>query len=1529
MSDHWDKELLRYIAFTKSKTVALKEQEGRRTAGTASSLARRAKQFGTLSYYDNAGQFLQTALTNSKGGPLGIPGGFSEEDLEDNRVSPEQIREYENLVAAAFNSQQLSPAAKQRAGVVGGSVKAFRNAVIQALKWYYLPSALEGLDEKIAERVEQQLREAEQVVVEQQNEERFVELTRAWDAEATRLYGADLTRAVARKGNTDFFLFPCQKEAVRWILSSHKGILAHDMGLGKTLTASVAYYIMQRAVPGFQVDVIAPSNGLCEAAWKPTLGLFDGFKFRLTYKDAIDGTGSIPCAPAAKGGQGARPLIREERPEGFGVIVDEAHIYENPATDFSIKLADLLDGNLYKPSPVAEPIGLQRRFLEGPTSVLNRDFPLTSIEEKRSELLGKYLDTASNLRRNTGLSLLTDESTGPSTLRTWEMTAFLSVLGVDDDASDEKIRTTILGRDKDPKQALLRTIRLISSEYSWQGLYPTGRSLQSMTTNTNPVSKIMLLLAGPAPIKSGKADHPNKGIPIGEILHEQGSDGGPIRPRSGGVESFDGIYRWISRNFTSKQSEEYVRQFVKLIGLQRKALKGLGDGYFEPVNLVKKFGFSSQQEFSDAIPLRHINEFYGSYYRRPWFGIPTLARLFRTMDGNEVVTTPAITPPGGQGVMLPGTGIIPEMLAVAAAQLSAGNENKRPSMMARLREAQDVRNLLSVFSLNENILAQLYSAKDFNDGNWFVKPDGIHTEYDGRFVPNVTRFDLYSASTATGRVEGFAVSPQNLYRRWSRNYWKVTRDAYEKGLGNQYPGRREELDRPGEEGFLKKSTIILTCDRYANESYWFQRAANPPDAVTLLSGTPMKNARPDDLWPLLSYIRHPLTQLQVTEDPNTGFPIVVDGQARLRAYQSEFNNRGIEGGLLWIHDQLKDRGPMVSPRGALLWRSKQVAHPELVEQGWSSDPYCLTGLGDKQRIFINVRPNVDDRLALPDKVIKKLEKFAENQEADFKGGSKRGERAVLNQAENEAVAMVKAPLTAQFAIKLLKSGEKVVIFTQHKKAALEIAEIIDAWLAAQNKGYEPVQLLLGTDRQGKTISGEQREQVETQFQTNPRVRAVVASYAVGSTGYTLTESARLILNDLPYEPASIRQAEDRIFRIGQKRNPEIYWMQLDLPLNLPGQDVKPAADALNQARVFTKISQMETLLAGEALGSLEGDRIEPERSRDDIFAEVEETESLPLGFPQISYEVVDTLRPKTAEILMVPVGDGQSIRSIPAFGPNLGRDNWRAPTGRTSRKNVRFIQRLNKAGLIEALDEDLSDLDLDEDLLGSLKQWAVISTLENADTSASDVVAIKTSAKFPEIYFTMTQPTAAQRRALREAFERTQADPSTETEDAFERAKERVQDSVRITNVGLTKSGWSRVSKDFVDLIRQSTPVTLPQGTFSAVTRKSQPVSRGTKGARVMQDLVNGARRVARMLKRGESVKHEAGRTGTANKIKVVGYRRMVEGKPMYVVMPIIGGQAQDALVFSCPNSAAKTFMRYARLADSARSRRSKEFIVI
>jgi len=56
------------------------------------------------------------------------------------------------------------------------------------------------------------------------------------------------------------------------------------------------------------------------------------------------------------------------------------------------------------------------------------------------------------------------------------------------------------------------------------------------------------------------------------------------------------------------------------------------------------------------------------------------------------------------------------------------------------------------------------------------------------------------------------------------------------------------------------------------------------------------------------------------------------------------------------------------------------------------------------------------------------------------------------------------------------------------------------------------------------------------FQTDGRTRAMILSLKAGGTGLNLTAASQVIHYDLWWNPAVERQATDRAYRIGQKRN---------------------------------------------------------------------------------------------------------------------------------------------------------------------------------------------------------------------------------------------------------------------------------------------------------------------------------------------------------------------------------------------------------
>lgn len=96
-----------------------------------------------------------------------------------------------------------------------------------------------------------------------------------------------------------------------------------------------------------------------------------------------------------------------------------------------------------------------------------------------------------------------------------------------------------------------------------------------------------------------------------------------------------------------------------------------------------------------------------------------------------------------------------------------------------------------------------------------------------------------------------------------------------------------------------------------------------------------------------------------------------------------------------------------------------------------------------------------------------------------------------------------------------ENGEPLVVFSAHVEPLRVLSER-DGWALVDG-----------------SVTGDERENVIARFQAG-EYRGIACSYGAGGVGITLTRASHALQIDFPWSPALIKQAEDRLCRIGQK-----------------------------------------------------------------------------------------------------------------------------------------------------------------------------------------------------------------------------------------------------------------------------------------------------------------------------------------------------------------------------------------------------------
>ena len=117
------------------------------------------------------------------------------------------------------------------------------------------------------------------------------------------------------------------------------------------------------------------------------------------------------------------------------------------------------------------------------------------------------------------------------------------------------------------------------------------------------------------------------------------------------------------------------------------------------------------------------------------------------------------------------------------------------------------------------------------------------------------------------------------------------------------------------------------------------------------------------------------------------------------------------------------------------------------------------------------------------------------------------------------------PHTIELANKFIENGEKVIIATCYDEELNRLKEYYGDRCVVYN---------------GK-MTAKKKDAARDKFLEDPNVMVFIGNVIAAGVGLNLTVSHKMIFNNMDFVPSSCRQMEDRIYRIGQKHDVDIYY----------------------------------------------------------------------------------------------------------------------------------------------------------------------------------------------------------------------------------------------------------------------------------------------------------------------------------------------------------------------------------------------------
>lgn len=266
------------------------------------------------------------------------------------------------------------------------------------------------------------------------------------------------------------------------------------------------------------------------------------------------------------------------------------------------------------------------------------------------------------------------------------------------------------------------------------------------------------------------------------------------------------------------------------------------------------------------------------------------------------------------------------------------------------------------------------------------------------------------------------------------------------------------------------------------------------EGVLMLTGTPMKNGKPSNLFPLLKAVNHPLGRHQ-------------------KAYEAHFcAGREVNFG----------RGKVWQATGAA--NLEQLHKLTKTHMLHLTKETCLKDLPPLSRTFVSV-PVSSRRQMQHNHALQELARIYETKRSSGPDDKLLG--AVQKVRMMGSLAKVEAAV--EKAKTILLEQPAIVIFTSFQEVAKQVhRQLAEAgWTGELLTGKTPA---------------EKRQAMVDNFQKGLS-SVFCCTFGAGGVGLTLTAAHSVILLDRPWTPGDAHQAEDRVRRIGQTMPVTSIWLR--------------------------------------------------------------------------------------------------------------------------------------------------------------------------------------------------------------------------------------------------------------------------------------------------------------------------------------------------------------------------------------------------